>query len=130
MFKVFDNGELADHHFHNVDQSWTHPFCLTFHQAQEYCRNWLGIYAFFCPEKPNHPVDYSGCGDVIEIRQTNPFDDAKVGDIYQIGSCAFQITETINGAIYGRMIAEKGIMTGGHTNYQLQPHLYGWIKIS
>lgn len=67
-YEVYDNGRLAGHPYHNVSSVWTHPICKTFEQAQEWAKKWLGQYASLVPMYPDEKMDYSGCGDTIEIR--------------------------------------------------------------
>lgn len=68
-YEVYDNGRLAGYPYHDVDSGWKHPNCSTFEQAREYAKLWLGEYAPLAPTYPDEKIDYSGCGDVIEIRK-------------------------------------------------------------
>lgn len=68
LYRVYDNGKLATYQSHRVDPGFRHPICETFEQAQEYARKWLGKYSTLVPTKTNESVDYSGYGDIIEIR--------------------------------------------------------------
>jgi len=69
-YEVYDNGRLAHHKYHrDVSIEWDHPPCATFEEAKSYARNWLGEFSSLCPDKPNQPIDYSGYGDIIEIRE-------------------------------------------------------------
>jgi len=69
MYQVYDNGRLADlTNSGNQDSIWQHPVCETFEQALQYAEQWLGDLAGI-NLKPNVPVDYSGYGDMIEIRK-------------------------------------------------------------
>lgn len=72
FYGVYDNGKPASEKgFPNLKGKgcWTNHTFLTFEGAQEYARAWLGQFAP-SPEflKINQPYDYSGYGDVIEIR--------------------------------------------------------------
>ena len=70
MFQVYDNDRLADHTKCTVCSSWYQPICNTFEEAQEYAKKWLGAnLESLCPNEPNKSVDYSGYGDMIEIRE-------------------------------------------------------------
>lgn len=68
-YQVFDNGKPADcHHHPKVHSSWDRSVFDTLAEAQAYARKWLGIYAPSGPIPVDTPWDYSGMGDVIEIR--------------------------------------------------------------
>lgn len=69
FYEVYDNGKPADHLHQDVCDSWEHPDCETFEEAQRYCKEWLGNYSSLCPTEPNKVIDYSGAGDTIEIRK-------------------------------------------------------------
>lgn len=74
MYVVYDNGRPADCWNHSVHSSWNKSFYTSHQEALIYARKWLGpvggssdgqdgVYLYL-----NEPYDYSGCGDVIEIR--------------------------------------------------------------
>ena len=67
-YEVYDNGKLAGYPYRNVNSSWIQPPLMTFEQAQEYAKQWLGQHASLVPMYPDEKVDYSGNGDFIEIR--------------------------------------------------------------
>jgi len=67
LYRVYDNGKLADYRSHRVDGSWIHPLCETFEDAQDYAKKWLGKLSSLVPDKINIQVNYSGYGDIIEI---------------------------------------------------------------
>jgi hypothetical protein len=71
MFKVYDNGRPADCHHHDVDNSWETAEFQTLAEAQEYAKNWCGDYwpAYDFNLQVGKPIDYSGHGDYIEIRE-------------------------------------------------------------
>ena len=68
MFAVYDNGKPAKFPECKVDKSWSNNEFETFDAAVEYANKWLGPYGgeLLVLGKPN---DYSGYGDVIEIRE-------------------------------------------------------------
>lgn len=67
MFQVIDNNKPADCNNHKVDKSWNKSKFETLDEAFQYADNWLGIYGPMI----NNPFDYSGYGDIIEIRFIN-----------------------------------------------------------
>ena len=69
MYQVLDNGKPADCFHCNVHESWNKSTYSTFEEALEYARDWLGRYGIGVVLKPNTPWDYSGYGDIIEIRE-------------------------------------------------------------
>jgi len=69
LFEVYDCGKLAGFPYIDVSKDWVQPTFLTFEEAQVYTKNWLGEFASLCPTEPNKVIDYSGCGDTIEIRK-------------------------------------------------------------
>jgi hypothetical protein len=69
-YTVYDNDRLACYPHHAVDSSWNNASFNTLKEAREYAHNWLGVYSPGVDGfKPNVPYDYSGYGDIIEIRQ-------------------------------------------------------------
>jgi hypothetical protein len=76
-YQVFDNGKPADSSGHKVHPSWNNSIFPTYHDAVRYVVKWLGwdwcsseddINSLaMCIRKDIH-YDYSGYGDVIEIR--------------------------------------------------------------
>ena len=70
MFTVYDSGKSANNKgFPQLkNKGWVQNSFSTLNEAIDYARNWLGEYAAICPTEPNKPVDYSGYGDMIEIR--------------------------------------------------------------
>jgi len=73
-YRVLDGGKeagrisLAFRHYH---KSWPERATFeTFEEAEEYANKWLGmhgpLYLLI-----NEPVDYSGMGDMIEIREVS-----------------------------------------------------------
>lgn len=71
-YQVFDNDKCADEiGFPRLEgKGWVTSIFDTFEQATEYANKWLGQYAGEIL-KLNKPVDYSGCGDKIEIRSVD-----------------------------------------------------------
>lgn len=68
MFAVFENNKPALLKGWRI--KWENNKFQTLAEAQQYAWEWLGTYA---PELPsdikfNVPYDYSGSGDVVEIR--------------------------------------------------------------
>jgi len=70
-YQVFDCGRLAQYPDCKVDSSWDCATFGSFEEAQEYARKWLGIFRKYVPNRPNYPKDYSGYGDMIEIRSVD-----------------------------------------------------------
>ena len=74
MFQVFDGGKPADCHHHKVHSSWDNSIFPTFDEALCYARKWGAPYcgSYDGSEgiqlEVNVPYDYSGYGDMIEIR--------------------------------------------------------------
>ena len=66
-YQVFDNGKPADYKHRNVHKSWDKSKFDSWQAAMAYARKWLGV--FIVPLKINKPVDYSGNGDMIEVRK-------------------------------------------------------------
>jgi hypothetical protein len=69
MFVVYDNNKPARYPEHNVHYSWQCNTYDTFEQALSYARKWLWPYGEGVVLKLNKPWDYSGYGDMIEIRE-------------------------------------------------------------
>lgn len=70
MFCVYDNDKPASvEGYPYMHSSWKNHRFETFEEAQKYARNWLGELEILCPNEPNSRVDYSGYGDMIEIRE-------------------------------------------------------------
>lgn len=77
MFQVLENGKPANHQsFPKVHPSWNKAEWETFEQAKIYAWKWLGDCAGGSNDgtdgvelKLNTPYDYSGYGDIIEIRE-------------------------------------------------------------
>lgn len=67
-YQVFDGNKPADCHGHKVDKSWDKSIFDTFEEAYFYAQNWLGQNYAGMVLKLNTPADYSGYGDIIEIR--------------------------------------------------------------
>ena len=70
MYQVFDNGKPADCLHCKVHESWNKSAYDTFEEALEYANKWLGMYGGVVL-KLNTPWDYSGYGDMIEIREVD-----------------------------------------------------------
>lgn len=69
-YGVYDNGKPASREGFPVlkGSGWeTHRF-QTVVEAQHYASQWLGQFDVGTL-MPGTPVDYSGCGDIIEIRE-------------------------------------------------------------
>jgi mannose-6-phosphate isomerase class I len=71
MFAVYCNGKSADlkgfpelRHY-----CWATSKFTTLKEAQNYAEDWLGPYTPGYPLMLNAPYDYSGHGDIIEIRE-------------------------------------------------------------
>jgi len=74
MFQVLENGELCDHeHFPEVDLSWDNAEFSTFDEAKRYAVNWFWPYLGYKDIDTfleiNKPYNYSGYGDMAEIRE-------------------------------------------------------------
>lgn len=88
-YQVLDGSRLADHklfstksHFTSeknyklFKKTWGNSIFDTFEKAREYAWKWIGPEwggsvdgKKGCDLKPNVPLDYSGYGDFIEIRE-------------------------------------------------------------
>lgn len=72
-YRVYDNGKPADSTHHNLTRGigWDCADFETLTEAQNYADNWLGNYAtpLTFDLQPGKPIDYSGYGDYIEIRE-------------------------------------------------------------
>lgn len=68
-YQVLDNGKPADCHHHKVHFTWDQSTFDTLAGALAHARNWLGAHGHGVVLKVNEPVDYSGYGDMIEIRE-------------------------------------------------------------
>lgn len=70
MYQVFDNNKPADCFHHDVHGTWFKSKYETFAEAFEYATRWINLRdvngCVFL--KPDVPWDYSGYGDMIEIR--------------------------------------------------------------
>lgn len=68
-YNVYDNGKPANStSFKSLaGNGWDNSSFDTFVEAQAYANKWLGIFAMLLTV--NVPVDYNGCGDMIEIRE-------------------------------------------------------------
>jgi hypothetical protein len=71
MFKVFDGGKPANYEHHKVHSSWQNCTFKSFVEALNYAHKWLGVYSPGKILKLNTPYDYSGYGDIIEIRKVD-----------------------------------------------------------
>lgn len=71
MFTVYDGDKPAKFPEHPVHPSWHTASFKTKVEAVAHANNWLGrTYEGVLPKDwDGAPVDYSGCGDVIEIRE-------------------------------------------------------------
>lgn len=70
MFRVYDNDKPADCHHHQVDTIWANSDFETLLDACEYALNWMGPQACDLSKLLlNRRHDYSGYGDIIEIRE-------------------------------------------------------------
>lgn len=58
------------------------------------------------------------------------FVDAKRGDVYQINSDAYMITEINSQDIFATKVAENGRTVISHIKYRLYHSLHGWMKVS
>jgi len=72
MFQVFDNNKPADASGHNVHHTWNNSTFSTFEEAHQYANQWLAPSHGLVILKLNQPYDYSGYGDIIEIREVQP----------------------------------------------------------
>lgn len=68
MFTVYESGIPARYPYFNIHESWKKCSFDTFEEAFAYAQKWLGIYEDLHLEL-NKPVDYSGYGSTIEIRE-------------------------------------------------------------
>lgn len=75
-YAVFNNGRLAQYpDCPNVDQSWNKGIHETFEGAKGYAKAWLGFFSPVINDiEVNEPIDYSGFGDIIEIREVKDSD--------------------------------------------------------
>lgn len=72
MFQVFDNGKPADRVGCKVHDSWNKSSYDTLEEAREYVKMWLGKTWALSADvvlQVGVPVDYTGFGDYIEIRE-------------------------------------------------------------
>lgn len=69
-FQVFDSGKPADKSGYPsvIGEDWNTSSYTFFQEAYEYACHWLGHHAGKVPQKPDIAIDYSGYGDLIEIR--------------------------------------------------------------
>lgn len=69
MFSLYDNGKPASAvgYPELEGKGWKSHCFDTYEEADEYVRKWLG--QLYIQLEPNRPVDYSGYGDLIEIRE-------------------------------------------------------------
>ena len=67
-YQVFDNDKPADCRHHNVHSSWNNSTFDSLEKASCYADKWLGYKASLVPDTP---FDYSGYGNIIEIRKIN-----------------------------------------------------------
>lgn len=66
MFQVLENGKAAEM---KDTVLWANSIFQHFHQAQAYVQRWVGpIGESFVPNRPDQKIDYSGYGDMIEIK--------------------------------------------------------------
>lgn len=72
MFTVYDNGRKAKYPNCLVDPSWNQCEFETLDEAVSYAVKWVGDPGILNPSMmtANTEYDYSGYGDVIEIRET------------------------------------------------------------
>lgn len=73
VYTVYDNGKPADNISYpmlsDLEHCWDNSSFDTLEEAQAYVAQWIG------GDNPPHDLplnmiyDYSGCGDVVEIRQ-------------------------------------------------------------
>jgi hypothetical protein len=73
-FNVYDNGRPAKSSSFSKwkrgkssNSDWANHSFASFEEAQQYADKWLGDYA--APLTVNQPYDYSGYGDLVEIRE-------------------------------------------------------------
>jgi hypothetical protein len=68
-FSVYENGKPCNRIGFPIlkGNDWKNHSFDTFEAAQEYANDWLGDYA--TPLTVNVPYEYSGYGDMIEIRE-------------------------------------------------------------
>jgi hypothetical protein len=69
MYQVFDNNKPAQYPAHKVHPSWKQSKFNSFIEALNYAHKWLGNMSPGRILKLNDPYDYSGCGDILEIRR-------------------------------------------------------------
>ncbi len=71
MFKVYDNGKPATSATFSLMEGigWDNCEFHTFNEAVAYVENWLGTLGNVSEWKVNTPVDYTGYGDMIEIKE-------------------------------------------------------------
>jgi hypothetical protein len=77
-YQVFDNDLPADCHHHKILESWSNSIFNSYLEAVDYCIQWLGLDPLCLTKEEfsvNIPVntkyDYSGYGDILEIREIN-----------------------------------------------------------
>lgn len=70
QYQVFDNDKPADCFNREVLECWQPSNYNDFETAVRYARAWLGRLADILPDNwDGKPVNYSGYGDKIEIRE-------------------------------------------------------------
>lgn len=72
-WSVFESGRPADHSgFPQVHPSWNNSTFSSEKEARDYANLWLygaGLKGFADHIPLNEPIDFSGFGDTIEIRE-------------------------------------------------------------
>lgn len=70
MFQVLDNGKPADSSEYPSlkGHGWNNSIFQFFEAAEAYAMLWLGKYSACAPDVPDKKIDYTGCGDTIEIK--------------------------------------------------------------
>lgn len=66
-WEVFDNDRPAIIHIDSKN-GWNNNFFRDFTQALKYAKSWLGVQDTLPENYQGEPYDYSGFGDMIEIR--------------------------------------------------------------
>jgi len=70
MYQVFDNNRPADNKsFPKLGNAWKKSKFKSFIAAHNYAQKWMGALGSPSSLKLNTPYDYSGYGDMIEIRK-------------------------------------------------------------
>jgi hypothetical protein len=69
MFVVYDGGKKVEYH-NGLSEGWGKSWFDKKEHAILYAKDWLGEYSITLPDNwDGSPINYSGTGDIIEIRE-------------------------------------------------------------